>query len=204
VTASHSAPDAPSSFFNSGAGMALDGILFDNVEAQSFTAEQTGILSDIALTASRLDVNTTADLRIDVVTWNPSDEVGQVLATGFLPAEGFSTGFLSQLNFNTFINFSSTSIEIVQGLEYALVFSTDVPNANYRLYGDRLGYSGGSRFQSQNGSPFDSGSGDLFFQARVVAIPEPGSGVCLVIGCFAGIAGRRKRRITNKNLTSRE
>jgi len=174
VTASHLPPLNPGSSFNTGAGMGFDGILFDNVEVQTFTAQQPGVLFDIGFTASRLDETTTADLRVDIATWTPANEIDQILATVFVSADTFLTGFVNQLELNTFVDFSQESVEIEQGVQYAIVFSTDVPNANFRLSGDNLGFAGGNRFDSQNGSPFETsfGESDLFFEARVVAVPE--------------------------------
>lgn len=187
TAAKHMFPDGGRSFSNGGAGMATDGIVFDNVLGQTFTAEQTGILYEVSFIATRLNDLTSADLRIDIAEYF-SDQPGDVLGTSYIPAQEFETGFLSGNpdTFNKTVSFAREDISLRIGARYALLFSTDVTEANYRVYGDNSGYLGGNWIKSQNGAPFSySGStSDLFFRVNLISVPEPSSIAAVTIACF--------------------
>ena len=162
------------SISNGGAGMATDsGFVFDNVRGQTFTAEATGLLFDVSFIATRLDVTTNADLRIDVFNFE-SGQPTEMLGTTFIPAEEFEDGFLVDTPdaFNHTANFLNSNISITAGDQYAVLFSTDVTEANYRIYGDRSGYDGGNQIRSQNGGQFSNSSLDLFFRVNTIVTPE--------------------------------
>ena len=60
------------------------------------------------------------------------------------------------------------------GVSYAVVFSSDTPEANYRIYGDRSGYSEGANLRFQNSGPYvDAAGSDLLFRVTANPIPEP-------------------------------
>jgi len=172
ITAQHAYSDQTNGVFNGGAGMATDGPeVFDNRQAQTFTANITGALEQISFTASRLS-GTNADLRVSLMTLE-NNQPASVLATSLVDFNSFDEGFLSSpADFTHTINFDPFSSAVLnQGESYAIVFSTDSTEANYRIYGDDVGYSGGSSMFSQNGSPFTLRSGDLYFQVGVVPAP---------------------------------
>ena len=100
-----------------------------------------------------------------------------MLGTVYIPAEEFETGFLDGRpdTFNKTASFANLNISITAGVQYVLLLSTDVTEANYRIYGDRSGYAGGDWLRSQNGAPFTSGvlSSDIFFRVNLVSAEEP-------------------------------
>ena len=153
-----------------GAGMATDGgVVFDNVNGQSFTAEETGILFDISFAATRSE-STDADLRIDIAEF-VSGQPGDVLGSVYLPAQNFETGFTFPDTLNQTASFANFSISITAGEQYIFLLSSDVTEANYRIYSNRSGYAGGDQLRSQNGSSFSGGilTSDLLFRVNLIA-----------------------------------
>ena len=191
VTASHTLPPSASSWFNTGAGIGTDGIVFDNREAQTFTATTSGILDTVSFVATRLS-GTTADLRV-TLTNLIGGQPGVSIASGLVGVNSFAEGFLSGNpdEFTTAINFFSENIFLEAESQYAIVFSTDTTEANYRIYGDYSGYLDGTEMHFQNSGPFEpSSSADLFFEVSVNPIPEPTT--LLLLG-FGAMMLRRKR-----------
>jgi len=185
--------------FSVGAGISGDdGRTFDNHIAQTFTAEQSGRLIDLNFLATRQNENTNADLRIDIVTWD-TNQIVDVLGTTYLPASEFKIDTLSSdLEFNQTADFSDLAIIMNAGQQFAMVFSTDTRDANYRLVGNKPDYNGGRAFRSRDGTTFSefTSTSDLFFEARVVAVPEP-TVLFPLVGLTACFFMRRTRKTIN-------
>jgi hypothetical protein len=124
---------------------------------------------------------TNAPLRVDVVTLNVLQPVS-VLATGTLEPNAFPTDIPWPPQFNVTVKLNATA-ELLANKPYAVVLSTDVPNADYRIYGTYgNGYATGAEMQGwiPAGSRFltFSTTSDLFF--RVTVAPEPSALALLV------------------------
>lgn len=199
VTASHYVGSPMAGYFNAGAGMGTDGIVYDNREAQTFTATTGGVLDTISCVVRRMN-KTTADLKItltDVVSGQP----GVSLATAFVnlqsvPIENWSWW---DRHFTVNINFISQDVVLEAGKQYAIVLSTDTTEANYRVYGDYTGYSGGTRMSSQNsGSYMSEYPSDLYFEVTVNSIPEPST--VLLIAAGAAFLKRRRTKLDGETV----
>lgn len=203
VTASHLRLPTTTGAFNTIAGMAGDGPqVFDNRTAQSFAATETGYLSGVAFVASRLTA--TVPLKVELtrfVAGQPSTS----LASGFIAPAEFYEGFLpGPPDLNTFLDLSSSNALVEAGETYALLFSTESSDANYRLYGASFQnvptndpYPNGDLLHSQNGSLYTVSQGlDLYFEVEVAPVPEPSTAGLLAIGtCQAGFFRRFVRRL---------
>lgn len=189
IIAQHIYTDDVDATFNSGAGMASDdGIIYDNRYAQSFLTVETGQVGAVSFVASVL-APTAADLRLSLMSFSLG-QPGSVLGSVLVGADTFATGFLSfSYEFTHTVDFTSQDITLQSGLQYALVFSTDMPDANYRIYGDYEGYTGGATLFSQNGSPFSQRPGDFYF--RIAAVPAPAAGMILGFAALACFPRRR-------------
>ncbi|MGD9127082.1 MAG: hypothetical protein PVH19_06855 [Planctomycetia bacterium] len=177
VVASHTVPPKISGWFSSGAGIGTDDdIEYDNREAQTFTATADGWLKDVSFIASKI-TPTNVDLRVSVtlvVDGRPGKKIGTLLMDKDLfPNEDT---FKSKLDkFNGVANFGPQQIPLKTGSQYAIVFSTDTVEANYRFYGDRSGYDGGTKMSAQNDRPYrlPERDSDFFFQVTVTSNPAP-------------------------------
>jgi hypothetical protein len=192
VTASHRWPDDPDSWFSIGAGIGYDGpFAFDNRVCQTFTAAETGRLTSASFVATYLDV-TNVDLRLVMCTMRQGQPDTPVASALIDLATFEHMNDLGQPSaFTHTVDLSAWNVAVESGVEYGLVFQTDSPDANYRLYGDYEGYSGGELLDYQNGPSFEPRPGDLFFEVRV-AIPGPGAAIVLAGWMLRG-AGRRRR-----------
>ena len=186
TVAEHTLPANATSSFNVGAGLSIDGAVFDNRQAQTFIPTASGFLEDVSFNLYR-NAYTNADLRIsvmNVVGGQPSI----ILESLLLPFESVETNSLS-FNFLRSGSFSHTvkfsgSLLLDAGVTYALVFSSDITEANYRIYGDRSGYPDGVQLRFQNLGPYQvSTDADLLFRVTVNPVPEPHVGALL-----AGVA----------------
>ena len=193
VTASHVFPTNGSGHYNVGAGLGTDGAVFDNRQAQTFTARVGGYVSDASFIASRLPV-TNVDLRVSIAPLI-GGQPGLIIGSTTLNVDSFADGFLSGNpdSFTSVADFRSERVLLVADREYAMVFGTDTVEANYRIYGDRSGYTDGEHIRSQNGSEFrplglDS---DLFFEITVIPVPEPSTSFLATVG-FLSLLRRRK------------
>lgn len=190
IVAQHIYTDDVNSTFNSGAGMSADGgDIFDNRIAQSFTATTAGQIGAVRFVASAFG-STTADLRVSLVTMTQG-QPASTLASLLVASETFTSGFLSSpYEMTHSIDFTSMGISVEQGQRYALVFSTDATEANYRIYGDFEGYSDGAYLFSQNGNAYSQQSGDIYFQVETT-VPSPSSTMLLGLGTL--VTTRRRR-----------
>jgi hypothetical protein len=187
--------------FHTGAGISNDnGGIFDNRELQTFVALNGGIVDQVSFAAHQ-SRNTTAPLRIDIVTLSdgqPATSLGHAL----VPIGEFPTADLYPVVLNMRADFSSPSTILTAGTKYGLVFSSEAPNANYRLYGvseyqlaPANRYLDGDESFSQNGRPY-SGSvitGDLYFKVTVTPVPEPSTLILAGFGCAAGLVFNRRQ-----------
>ncbi len=191
VVASHTQTSPFSGTFNSGAGMAEDdGIIYDNRQAQSFITNASGTLSTISFIAAKSSFSpTTADLRVSLTTF-ASGQPGTTLASRLVSLSTFEDSIASYDEFSHAIDFSASAIMLEADTQYALVFSSDTANANYRLYGNSEGYLQGANYFSQNGSAFSVRTGDLFFQVET-GIPTPSTAALLAL---AGLTATRRKR----------
>lgn len=190
IIAQYAYGDDVNGIFNSGAGMTGDdGQIFDNRLGQSFVADATGMVGSVSFVASALGP-ASADLRVSLTTF-AQGQPGSVLGSVLVGSGTFDSGFLPSYEFTHSIDFSGAGIALTAGQSYALVFSTDTPDANYRMYGDYEGYAGGTSLFSQNGSPYDMRSGDYYFQVSTV-VPAPGA--AMLLGLAALPTSTRRRR----------
>jgi hypothetical protein len=180
VTALHTRHPSASGGFHAGAGMAEQSpLVFDNRQAQSFLATVSGLVQEVSFVAYQ-STGTTAALRVDI-TSVVSGLPGASLAAASVPIAAFPES-VSVPDLNVSADFSFTGLVLQAGTPYAIVFSSEVPNANYRLHGATSShvptsdpYPSGSKFSSQNGSPFEASpiKSDLYFQVTVDPVPEP-------------------------------
>jgi len=177
--AEHTFPPNPINWFNIGAGIGTDdGIVFDNRQAQTFVPTTSGYLKEIAFNVYR-ESNTDADLRVSI-TSTVGGQPQTTLESMVLPFSLVGTNYLdsSFLLSNTFSHrvAASGSVLLNAGVSYALVFSSDRKEANYRIHGDQSGYDQGVALQFQNSGPYHEFVGaDLVF--RVSANPLPGPSI---------------------------
>lgn len=197
VTAAHTYPPTTTQLFNTRAGMGVDGILYDNRDAQTFTSTTDGILNTISFTA-RKSTGTTADLRVtvtDVIGGQP----GAPLATALVNRDLFAVEDYRywDICFTTKVDFHLENVLLETGETYAIVFSSDTITANYRLYGDYTVYVGGSLMRFQNSGPYRTGDwpSDLYFEVTVNSIPEPSAITLLLMGTVS--LNRRKLQYSN-------
>lgn len=201
VTASHKKLPSTSGGFVSGAGMAVDPPApnpFDNRESQTFLALVSGSVSRVSFVAHAYS-GTTAPLRVDITTvvgGQPAASLGHAL----VPVEEFPGPFIDDSVLNINVDFSAASTMLNAGTLYSIVFSSEIPNANYGLYGvyeSNLAaanrYTSGSRGFSQNGSPFASSASDLYFEVTVTPVPEPSTWMLASLGCMLAVFYVRKR-----------
>lgn len=199
VLAEHVLPETASGWYSVGAGMGTDGRVYDNRQAQTFTATSLGYLVSISFNAYRFST-TNADLRVSVTTvvaGQPAAVLASILVSPAAVAMQSPT-----LDFMRGGGFSNTAVStghllLEENTRYALVFQSDSVEANYRLIGDYTGYAGGANLSFQNTGSFGSSSGDLLFRVLVAPVPEPQSPVLLAIGGLT-LVWRRTRRTRNK------
>ncbi|MEA5614591.1 hypothetical protein [Nodularia spumigena] len=191
IIAQHRYTDGVNATFNSGAGMSADGgVVYDNRRGQSFIAAGTAQVGAVSFVASSLS-QATADLRLSVMSFSQGQPT-TVLGSKLISANTFTSGFLSSpYEFTHTIDFTGLGITVQSDRQYALVFSTDSPDANYRIYGDYEGYADGASLYSQNGSPFSQQTGDFYFRIGA-AIPAPSAAVYLGLAALAASARRRR------------
>lgn len=174
VTASHTHSPDVTQHFSTGAGMATDGSVYDNREAQTFTATTGGFLNTISFVAKK-STGTTADLRI-TLTELIDAQPGMSLASGLIDTDSFALKKPGNrdYNFTATINFYSENILLKAGQKYAILFSTDTTEANYRLHGDQSDYPGGYRLKFKYGGPYkpDFNGSDLYFEVTVNSISK--------------------------------
>jgi len=139
--------------FNAGAGIGVDGAVFDNRLMQTFIASETGFLSSISLVISRF--SSTADLRVSLVSvdFDSSTQSSQPFSTLDTTTIGLSEIHSGSLPLDyDFTNQAlfGESTELLEGQRYGFLLSTDTTDANYRFYGSRSpGVAGKlSRFQN--------------------------------------------------------
>ncbi|MGD9721295.1 MAG: hypothetical protein AB7O59_08805 [Pirellulales bacterium] len=191
VVASHLPPGSGSTF-DTGAGKTTQG---EAAKSQTFTALADGFLDEIAFLVHK-GTPTNVDLRVTLAT-EVNDLPSTSIASAFVSQVGLPTVAppSNTTSFNAVASFASQQILLDAGTRYAIVFSSDTLDANYRLHGRSNGYSGGQLASSFNGGPFTaSSSSDLFFQVTVTPVPEPGTWIIATLGCL-GVAcyGMRQR-----------
>ena len=143
----------------------------------------------ISFTASTFG-QASADLRVSLTSF-VAGQPATTLASQLVAANSFQDGSIN--NHDTFshtIDFTNANLQLEANTQYALVFSSDTPDANYRIYGNSEGYLQGANYFSQNGSEFSLRSGDLFFQVET-GIPAPSS---LALISLAALTATRRRR----------
>lgn len=170
--------------FNAGAGIGVDGAIFDNRLMQTFIASETGFLSSISFVVSSF--SSTADLRVSLVSVNfdPFTQSSQPISTLDTTTIGLSEIYSGSLPLDyDFTNQAmfGESTQLFAGERYGFLLSTDTTNANYRFYGSRSPGVSGKLSRFQNTGLYSPLTGDLFFNVEVNPIPEPSS--------FAGILG---------------
>ncbi len=176
-----------SSGFNIGAGMAIDPPApnpFDNRLAQTFVPTVSGEISRVSFLAYQ-SFGTTAPLRIDIASVAGGLPVSP-LATAIVPISSFPTSIDLPPVLNIHADFSATGFVLQAGVSYAIVYSSNEPNANYRIHGSPAfnPYADGAAFQSQNGAPWMVMNGDdLYFEVTVTPVPEPSAFVLAGMGC---------------------
>ena len=154
------------------------------------------MLDTVSFIATRLS-GTTADLRVSITNLTDG-QPSPTIATTTLDVNSFMEGSLIQPGaFNSSATFRDMPVSLAAQSEYAIVFSTDTTEANYRLYGDRSGYPGGQQLRSQNATAFvpPSLSSDLFFEVSVDVVPEPSTfatAFCGLIGLLLYALRRRR------------
>ena len=193
TVAAHSLPVNATSWGNSGAGIGIDNQIYDNRLAQTFVPTATGYLADISFNVYRIDTN--ADLRISI-TSVVGGQPATVLDSVLLPftavgTTSLSSSFLKSGAFSHTVTTSGTLL-VNTGVTYALVFSSDTTNANYRIYSDSSGYADGTRLRYQNGLPFTEAVGsDVLFRVTATPIPEPQTAL---FGCMTTLMVILRRR----------
>jgi hypothetical protein len=204
VTATHLLTSSTAGYSNDAAGMATDVAVFDNRSAQSFTATVGGTLTEVAFFATKIS-STTADLRVSIATLIGT-QPGAVLGSRLLGVNTFvSEPFSGRPNvFNSFADFSSQNIQLSANSMYVIIFSSDTTEANYRIYGDNTGYTGGTGMFSQNGRPYTATAGtDREFRITVEAVPEPSTFALILIGAAGCVVRARRNRIVSRLLAPR-
>lgn len=178
-----------------------DDIVYDNRVAQTFLATSTGFLEDISFVVHRLiATGIPADLRVSV-TSVLGGQPGDLLESVLIPYELISTQSPVSVpsptgTFTTTVS-TSGSVLLVAGETYALVFSTDTTEANYRLRGDEYLYPEGSLLRYQNFGSFQGGTNsDLLFRITATPIPEPQA--MSVFSVMLGLCVLRRRRKANE------
>lgn len=201
VAAQHLPLPTTNGGFHTGAGISDDnGAIFDNREMQTFLAMNGGNVDQVSFTAHQ-SRNTSAPLRIDIVTL-VNDQPGTSLGHALVPINEFPTTDVYPAVLNMTADFGPASTILTAGMRYGLVFSSESPNANYRLYGvseyqlsPAARYTAGRETDSQNGRPYSGSSieSDLYFKITVTPVPEPSSLVLAGMGCVAIAVFARKR-----------
>ena len=166
VIASHEHHPSATTWFNVGAGQGQDGVLFDNKLAQTFVPAESGRLESVSIAAHRM-TDTTAPLRIriaDTLDGTPTS----TLAETFIRPDEVRTSLTGCPVLNATGVFASATLTLAAGKQYALVFDSAEPEANYRIYGCyEHSYTNGIRFKSQNSTTWKKErSGDYFFQVH--------------------------------------
>jgi len=170
TVAEHTLPPAATSWFEVGAGILTNGGVADNRQAQTFVPTTSGYLDGIEFNSYRTP-GTGADLRVSV-TSVLGGQPGTILESVQLPVSLVSTtvlnySFLLGGGFSHHLT-ASGSLLLDAGATYALVFSTDTGEANYRIYGDFSGYDQGDILQFHNSGPYQAVPGaDLLFRVTV-------------------------------------
>ena len=176
--------------FNTGAGQAIDPPApdpFDNRVAQTFLATVSGTVARVSFTAYQ-SAGTTAPLRVDiasVVGGLPGTSLGNTI----VPIDDFPSS-VDPPELNIDADFGATGPLLQAGTSYAILFSSEAPNANYRIHGlhGTGTYADGAYFFSQNDAPWDEGStGDLRFEVAVTPIPEPSSWTLALLACVLAL-----------------
>jgi hypothetical protein len=210
IVAEHTLPSNATSWFDVGAGIGTDdGRVFDNRQAQTFVPTASGFLQDVSFNVYR--ISTTADLRVSI-TEVLGGQPGTTLDSALLPVSTvgttpLSSSFLLSGAFSHSVTMSG-SLLLEAGVSYAVVFSSDTTEANYRIYGDRSGYSEGSNLRFQNSGPYvDAGGSDLLFRVTATPIPEPKAtflfGLAGLVLWAQRIQQGRRRRAASDLIVSR-
>lgn len=195
VIAENTFPSNASSWFNTGAGIGTDGEIYDNRKAQTFIPTSSGLLESISFNVHR-QPDTNANLRISVTSMVEGQPT-VTLATALLSFSSVGTSSISYA-FLQSGSFSNTvtpadSVYLNAGVTYALVFSSDHTEANYRLYGYQSEYNNGTLMRFQNTGPYTVTTGsDLLF--RVTATPIPESKTWLICGITIFLACLSRQR----------
>lgn len=206
TVAEHTLPSNASSWFNVGAGMATDGAVFDNRQAQTFIPTTSGFLEDISFNLYR-QASSDADLRVSVtnlISGQPAGTLASMLLSfSSVGTSSLSSTFLRSGSFSHTVT-PSGSLFLSAGVTYALVFASDTTEANYRIYGDRSGYADGANLRFQNSGPYEDGSSsDLLFRVTANPIPEPHAVALLGVSSLL-LALRRQRCRTSQLIQRRD
>jgi hypothetical protein len=190
IVAEHALPPGATTWFITGAGMSTDEAISDIRLAQVFTPLESGILDDISFSGHRSS-STNVDLRISIATVQ-GGAPGTTLASVWLPFTAFETASFPRSQTRPYthtVDFTG-NILLQAGTLYAIVFSTDTTEADYRFNGDFSGYTGGNLLGFRNSEPWVTRSGHLLFQVRTVAEPS----VAAILGFAALLAATARRR----------
>lgn len=195
-------PQNANGFFNVGAGMGTDdGRVYDNRVAQTFVATTSGYLEDVFFNVSRFDqMGLDAELRLSV-TNVLGGQPGEILESTLLPYASVGTDSLSVGNFTngTFTHkvTLSATVFLESGETYALVFSSDTTESNYRIHGYESGYAQGTLLKFQDFGEYEDNLSDLLFRVAATPIPEPDVALLAIpLGLMACLR-RRRSSISN-------
>lgn len=174
------------------------GEIIDRRMAQTFTAGTGGVVDQVSFRAANLFGHPT-DLRVAIAEVD-SGQIGATLGSLLVDFNAIpGSPPPPSVDLNIVADFLTEGITLEQGRQYALVFSTDVSEANYSLYGSRPAsgseYLGGLVYRSVAGAPYDPAAGqsdDLFFQVTVVPIPEPATAGLVLLGGLFMVSRRRR------------
>lgn len=196
LVAEHSLPTNASSMFSALAGIYSHGEIIEFRQAQTFVPTSSGTLYEISFNVHR-GTSTNADLRVSV-TSIANDQPSATLASFLIPFTQVGTSSLSlsllMTGYFSHTIIATESLLLEAGMPYALVFSSDSAEANYSIYGDRSGYSSGSRLSYSNPGPFQEVSGsDLLFRISATTIPEPHTSLTTLVSTL--MLSMRRRRV---------
>ncbi|APZ93455.1 hypothetical protein [Fuerstiella marisgermanici] len=179
VTATNPLPDN-SDRSSTGVGKGRDGSkTYDNVNVQTFTAEESGTLDSISIVVGNSDPPNVPDLRVALATVS-SDRPEREIAAVLVPSEDIpDLGVVPDARFTVAADYRSKNIYLSAGAKYAISLSTDTADANYRILINYNKYEAGHMLSYQNDKLRTKlpTRGDLVFEVTVDPSRAPSNSI---------------------------